>query len=294
MEGQERCTLRWRSTVALAALATAIAALGGCGGGDEDEPAHHSRGIALAARLPSDDALNIAVADVAAIRRALGMRPGSIPPTRSDDDDLVFLDEIGPALGVVQSGEFPRPVVDAAMRRARWIAGVAGDEGVTAFAIDGDSADLESTLTAAGMVEDGGEYVPEDGDFAVALGKGLVVFADDPGDAKPVVEKEDGKAPEELVQLDGDGDLITLARFGAACVDAVGTADTPGKPGEIAFFTTATPDASNITSDAPEAVPTRVTGDSARITIPKAQEPQDEPPALLALQSFKIDYDCGA
>lgn len=294
MEGQERCTLSWRSTLAFAALATVLAVFTGCGGGDAQEMADHSAGIELAARLPSDDALNVAVADVVAIRQALGMRPGSIPPTHSGEDDLVFLDEIAPALGVVQSGEFPRPVVDAAMRRARWIAGVAGDKGVTAFAIDGDSAELEPTLLAAGMVDDDGEYVAEDGAFAVALGDGLVVFADDPGDAKPVVEREDGEAPEELIQLDGDGDLITLARFGADCVDAVGTADSPGEPGEIAFFTTATPDTSKITSENPESGSTRITGDSARITIPAAADPQDNPPALQALQSFEVDYDCAA
>ncbi len=178
------------------------------------------------------------------------------------------------------------------MRRARWIAGVAGDEGVTAFAIDGDSADLENTLTTAGMVEDGGEYVPEDGDFAVALGQGLVVFADDPGDAKPVVEKEDGKAP-ELVQLDGDGDLITWPASAPPAWTRSAPLTTPGKPGEIAFFDR-DPRCLEHHLRRSRAGPTRVTGDSARITIPKAQEPQDEPPALLALQSFKIgDYDCG-
>ena len=268
--------------------------LSGCGGGG-DVTEKHSEGVELAARLRSDDALNIAIANVTGIRRSLGMNTGAIPPTGSDDDDLVFLDEVGPALGIVRSGSFPRPIVDEALRRARWIAGVAGDQGATAISVSGDAADFGPMLTAAGLQEGDGEYVAPDDRYAIALGDGLVVFADDPGDAKPVIERDDGQVPAELDQLDGDGQLITLARFGADCIDAVATADTPGKDGEIAFFTTATPDPEKITGPGTdELTGGRVVSDSARVRVPAAREPADEPPALTALRSFSVDYDCDA
>lgn len=275
------------------ALAASLIALAGCGGGDGGKVAAHGEGVELAARLPSDDALSIAIADVTAIRNTLGMRAGAIPPTSSDGNDLVFLSEISPALGVVASGEFPQPVVDAALKRAGWVAGVAGDEGVTAFAVSGDTSDFKAMLRDAGMKENDGEWVAEDNEFAIALGDGLMAFADDPGDAKPVVADQPGDPPEELAQLDGDGELITLARFGAACIDAVATIDTPGLDGEIAFFTTATPDPGKVTSDGIATARPRVVGDAVRVPIPAADHRTGEPPALLALQSDKIDYDCG-
>lgn len=247
----------------------------------------------LAARLPSDNALNIAIADVTAIRRTLGMPPGSIPPTRSGDDDVAFLDEVTPALGVVGSGEFPQPIVDAALKRAGWVAGVAGDEGVTAFAVSGETRDFRNMLRDAGLRPDDGEYVAEGGEFAIALGDGVIAFADDPGDAASVIDDEPGDPPEELEQLDGDGELITLARFGASCIDAVATIDTPGHDGEVAFFTTATPDPGKITTKRIPAPQARVTGDSARVRIPAARRPTEEPPALKALQGSEVDYDCG-
>lgn len=273
-------------------LAVLLGALGGCGGGEDEAPATRSPGVALAARLPSDDALNIAIADVTAIRRTLGMPAGSIPPTRSGDDDLVFLNEIAPALGVVGSGEFPQPIVDAALKRAGWVAGVAGDEGVTAFKISGSTTDFKPMLRAAGMKEDDGEWVAEDGEFAIALGEELIAFADDPGDAKPVVADDPHDPPEELDQLDGDGELITLARFGAACIDAVATIDTPGLDGEVAFFTTATPDPGKVSASGVSAARPRVVGDAVRVPVWAAAGPRGEPPALLALQRGKVDYDC--
>lgn len=275
----------------IAALATVLLLVAGCGSDDQPEPPRGA-GVELAARLPSTDALNVAIADVTGIRSTLGMPAGSIPPTKSGDDDIVFLDEITPALGIVASGEFPQQIVDAALRRAGWVAGVAGDEGVTAFAISGDGADFRRMMRDAGLTEDDGEYVPEDEGYAIAIGDGLIAFADDPGDAEPVVTDEPGDAPEELEQLDGDGALITLARFGASCVDAVATIDTPGREGEIAFFTTATPDPAKVTAKGFPAEGSRVVGDSVRVTVPAAKGPRGEPPALLALQSARVDYDC--
>lgn len=280
---------RW-SALALAGLL----ALTGCGGGGDEEEASQSQAIELASRLPSDDALNVAIADVTAIRKTLGMPPGSIPPTNSDDHDLSFLEEVSPALGILNSGEFPQPVIDEALQRAGWVAGVAGDRGVTAFTVSGDTAGFEPLLRDAGLTDEDGEWVDDGGDIAIALGDGLIAFADDPGDAKPVVEDDPGDAPEELEQLDGEGELITLARFGADCVDAIATIDTPGEDGEVAFFTTATPDTSKITGDGIATTRARVEGDSARISIPAAREPIDEPPALTALQELKVDYDCDA
>ncbi len=274
------------------ALATLLIALAGCGGGGERRAATRSEGVALAARLPSDDALNIAIADVAAIRKTLGMPAGAIPPTRSDEDDLIFLNEIAPALGVVASGEFPQPIVDAALKRAGWVAGVAGDEGVTAFKVSGDTSDFKPMMRDAGIKFEDGEWVAEDNEFAIALGDGLIAFADDPGDAEPVVDDDPGEPPEELEQLDGDGELITLARFGAACIDAVATIDTPRLDGEIAFFTTATPDPGNVTSDGVATSRPRVVGDAIRVPVQAADDPAGEPPALLALQGDKVNYDC--
>ncbi len=278
----------------VAAILISAVALAGCGGGEDPESMTRGEGIELAARLPSDDALNIAIADVAGIRESIGMKPGTIPPSGNDDHDLVFLDEIKPALGIVVSGAFPQPIVDEAMRRATWVAGVAGDKGVTAIAIEGDPADFEALLTEAGLTEDDGEWVAGDDDYAIAIGEGLIVFADDPGDAKPVIENDDSDPPEELDQLDGDGQLITLSRFGADCVDAIATTDTPGENGEVAFFTTATPDPGKITGDGVNGDRTRTEGDSARVSIPAAEDPIDEPPALRVLQVFGIDYDCDA
>ena len=292
-EGRHRSALSWRTASALALLALVTTGAAGCGGSDKD-PATRGEGIALAARLPSDDALNIAIADVDGIREAIGLKEGESPPTGDDDADLAFLNEISPALGIVVSGAFPQTVVDRALERADWIAGVAGDEGVTAVSVSGGSADMEADLEAAGLTEDDGEWVPEDDEYAIALGDGLVVFADDPGDAKPVVEKDDGDPPEELDQLDGDGKLITLARFGAECVDAIATIDTPGENGEIAFFTTATPDPGRISGDDVNQDRTRIEEDSARVSIPAAETPAEEPPALNALSTFSVDYDCDA
>ncbi len=289
MEGSFRNRLRSGSAIALAGL---LIALNGCGGEDEGKAVTRTPGVALAARLPSNDALNIAIADVSAIRRTLGMAAGAIPPTKSDADDVTFLNEITPALGIVASGEFPQPIVDAALKRTGSIAGVAGDEGVTAFKVSGDTSDFKPMLRAAGMRDEEGEWVAEDGGFAIALGDRLIAFADDPGDAKPVVSADPHDPPEELVQLDGDGELITLARFGAACIDAVATIDTPGLDGEIAFFTTATPDPGKISAVGGGASRPRVVGDSARILIWAADDPAGEPPALLALQHDRIDYDC--
>lgn len=264
----------------------------GCGGDEQGEPPR-GPGVELAARLPSTDALNVAIADVDGIRAALGMPAGAIPPTKSGDDDIVFLDETAPALGIVTSGEFPQQVVDEALRRAGWVVGVAGDEGVTAITIDGGRAELREAMRDAGLSKDDGEYVPEDKGYAIALGDGLIAFADDPGDAEPVVADDPGDAPEELEQLDGDGALITLARFGADCVDAVATIDTPGRDGEIAIFTTATPDPDKVTTKGDRAADARAAGDSVRVTVPAAAEPHGEPPALLALQDSAVDYDCG-
>ena len=277
-----------------AALPLTAIALAGCGGGGGDDELVHGPGVELAARLPSDDALNIAIADVTAIRKHLDMKPHSIPPTDDDGADLAFLDEIGAALGIVSTGTFPQPIVDAALRRAGWIAGVAGDQGVTAISIGGNGAGLRSMLAEAGLQEEDGEWVQEDGDYAIALGDGLIVFADDPGDAKPVIEDDPDDVPDQLAALDGDGDLITLARFGADCVEAVGTADTPGEDGEVAFFTTATPDPDKITSDSDEIGKGRVVGDSARAQVAAAADPAGEPPALRAVQQFDVHYDCDA
>lgn len=283
---------RPRTGSAVAAIALLIA-FAGCGGSDaEKQAATHSPGLALAARLPSNDALNIAIADVTAIRKTLGMPAGSIPPTRSGDDDLVFLNEVTPALGVVGSGEFPQQIVDATLKRAGWVAGVAGDEGVTAFKVSGETTDFKPMLRDAGMKEDDGEWVADDKGFAIALGDGLIAFADDPGDAKPVVADDPGDPPEELNQLDGDGELITLARFGAACIDAVATIDTPGLDGEVAFFTTATPNPANVSAGSIDAARPRVVGAAVRVPILAASGPRGEPPALRALQRGKVDYDC--
>lgn len=294
VEGQRRRGRSGRRAGALAALAIAVLTVTGCGGGSDKDPAERGAGIALAARLPSDNALYVTIADVAGIRKTLDMPKGAIPPTDDDETDLAFLREVDPALGILQSGTFPQSVVDEALSRSSFVASVAGDEGVTAFTISGDSSDFEPLLTQAGLTEDGDEWVADDDEFSIALGEGLVVFADDPGDAGPVVENDDADPPEELDQLDGDGELITFSKAGADCIKAVATTDTPGENGEVAFFTTATPDPSKITGAGVNEDRTRIENDSARVSIPRADEVTQEPPAFTALQNFSLSYDCDA
>lgn len=252
-----------------------------------------SESAELAARLPSDGALNIAIADVDAIRASIGMKPGTAPPTRSDEDDLTFLAETAPALGILGTGDVPPPIVDAVLERASSIASVTGDRAATAISAPGDRT-FEGLLRATGLREDDAAFVAEDDAYAVAIGDGVIAIAEDGGAAKSIVDESDGDLPDPLNQIDGDGELITLARFGASCLDWVATSDSVGANGEIAFFTNASPDPDRIeTTRLPPREP-RIVGDSARIEVPAARDPSEEPPALMALIDHLVDYDCGS
>jgi hypothetical protein len=283
----------WRGPLA---LALAAALLAGCGGGGNEKPEGLSEGAHLAARLPTDNALNIAMVDVDGVRRTLGMGPKAAPPTGSTEDDQAFLGETGPALGILQGGHVPTPIADELVVQAHSIASVTGDRAVTAVSTTTDPAPFEDMLRKAGLVQEDDStptFVPEDGTYAIAIGDGVIAIAETPGDARSVIEQTDGEVPHALDEIDGDGQLVTLARFGANCIDSIATSDSVHRPGEVAFFTSATPDAAKIVSTDPEAGEPQVVGDSARITLAAADDPSQEPPALKALLEMKVDYDCG-
>ena len=265
----------------------------GCGGAGDEKPAGLSNGAHLAARLPTDDALNIAVVDVNAVRRGLGMGARAAPPTGSRGHDQAFIGETGPALGILQGGVVPAPIVDNLLTQARSVASVTGDRAATAISTRDDPARLESLLRSSGLKEeDESVFVPEDGTYAIAIGARVIAIAESPGDARSILEETDGEVPQALKQIDGDGDLVTVARFGARCIDSIGTSDTVRKAGEVSFFTSTTPDPSRVvSSDEPAAAP-HVVGDSARVEVPAAKHPSGEPPALKALESVAVDYDC--
>lgn len=265
--------------------------LASCGGGDEPA-ANLSEGGELAARLPADDALNIAIVDVSAVRESLGMKAGSAPPTASDADDLAFLGETGPALGILEAGRVPAPVVDGIIERASAIASVTGDRAATAISTSEDVAAFEELLRSSGLQEEDAAFVPPDGTYAIATGEGVIAVAEDAGGATAIVEETSGQLPEPLDQVDGDGQLVTLARFGAGCLDSVATSDSVGEDGEVAFFTDATPDSARIETTEGEPLQPRVVGDSARVHVAAAEDPSDEPPALQALTNLTINYDC--
>ncbi|MBA2523933.1 MAG: hypothetical protein H0V25_11490 [Solirubrobacterales bacterium] len=262
----------------------------GCGG-HGDPPRHLSEGAELATRLPSDEALNIGIVDLDAIRDQLGLAPGSSPPSGSADD-VTFLSEAGPALGFLDSGDVPQPVVESVLEQAHSIASVTGDQAATAVSTSGDPAALEELMRANGLREEDAAFVPEDGAYAIAVANGVVAIAESPGDAASITEKSDGNLPDQLIQIDGQGDVTTLARFGTSCVDSVGTTDALDSAGEVAFFTDAEPDPARIvvTGD-PDAV-ARAVGDSARVRVPAAKEPDGHPAAYQALSRLSVSYDC--
>ena len=251
-----------------------------------------TEGAELAARLPSDDALNIAIVDVDAVRESIGMEPGSTPPTGSAEDDLAFLGETGPALGYLQAGEIPTAIQDAALEQARAIATVTGDRAATAIATSTDIVEFENLLRSAGLQEEDAAFVPDDDGYAVAIGGGVIAIADDAGSAASIIEKTGGELPEPLDQIDGDGELVTLARFGASCVDSIATSDSVGEEGEVAFFTNATPDPARIETSEPPPETPRIVGDSARVKIAAAANPSQGPPAVQALTNLAVSYDC--
>lgn len=284
-----RATFRTSTLVTFLAASLAFASCGG----EETDTRDLSEGAALAARLPSDGALNIAIADVDAIRSSIGMKPGTAPPTQSDEDDLTFLAETAPALGILGTGDVPPPVVDAALERASSIASVTGDRAATAISAQSDET-FEGLLRATGLRENDAAFVAENDAYAVAIGDGVIAIAEDGGAARSIIEETGDDLPDPLMQIEGDGELVTLARFGASCLDWVATSDSVGATGEVAFFTNASPDPERIeTTGLPPGKP-RIVGDSARVEVPAARGPSEEPPALLALIDHLVDYDCDA
>jgi hypothetical protein len=277
-----------------ALLALGLLVLPGCGGGGDDPPEQLDEIGHLAARLPTGDALNIAAVDVAAVRRAIGMGPDVAPPTGSREDDQEFLAETNPAMGIVQSVGFPTIIGDELTARARLVASITGDHDATAIATTQPVGTIVPLLRDQGLEEgDDSTWVAPDGTYAVALGDHLVGVAESAGDARSIIERTDGEVPDAFEQIDGDGQLVTLARFGASCVDSIGTSDSLRRPGEVSFFTNASPDATRIiTKDEPASAP-RVDGDSARVGVQAAADPSEEPPALNALEDHRVDYDCG-
>jgi hypothetical protein len=264
----------------------------GCGGGEE-EPDDLRDGAGLASRLPTDDALNIAIVDLASVRHSLGMPPHAAPPTGEQAVDKTFLAVTGPALGMLQGGAMPNLIEDALVRDADAVASVTGDDAVTAISASITPGHMRDLLRSNGLEDQGDKvWAPEDGDYAIAFGPGVVAIAETPGDARSVVERTDGKIPKALGEIQGDGQLVTLARFGASCVETIGTSDSVNRPGEVSFFTSATPDADRVVTHEETPTPPRTTIDSARVSVHAANRPGDEPPALRALEAGRVDYDC--
>ncbi len=274
-------------------LAVAGLLAAGCGGGEEREPDDLRDAAGLASRLPTDDALNIAIVDVAAVRRSLGMGPRQAPPTGTEETDRAFLSETGPALGMIQGGAVPSLIEDVLVHHADAVASISGDKSVTAISTSLKPAGMRDLLRSNGLEEqDGQTWVAADGSYSIAFGPDVIAVAESPGDARSVVERTDGEIPKALAQIQGDGQLITLARFGANCIESIGTADSLHRPGEVAFFTSVTPDAERIVSRNEPPTPPRVVGDSARVRVHSADRPAQEPPALQALEAGHVDYDC--
>lgn len=281
-----------RSRLAAIGVVLACAALAGCGG-DEDPAPELSEGGRLAARLPSDGALSITIADVEAVRDSLGMEPGTVPPTGSDEDDLTFLLMVGSGSAIVEQGVLPEPVLDAMLTDARAIASVAGDGDATAISTAGDLSAFEALLLDSGLVAEGEDaFSAESGEYAIATGDGLIAIADSVAAARSIVENPGDDVPDELGQLDGDGQLINLARFGSACVEATGTVDSVGEPGQVAFFTAVTPDPAAVDPAGGSSPEPRVEGDSVRTEVPAAKDPMDEPVARNALARLEVSYEC--
>lgn len=271
----------------------ALALLGGCGGGTTDPQA--SQAAQLAARLPSDG-LTLAVVDVDAVRRALGFDPGTSPPGDSQRSDLSFLAETGPALGILGSGDVPSPVTKALLDGALAIASVAGDHAATAIHTASDGAELGDVMLAAGLRQEEEGFVNDDPPFAVAIAGDVVAIAESPGDAGAIVESDPSQIPEPLDQLDGEGDLISISRFGSDCLDFIASLDSPGQDGEVAFFPQTQPDPSKVQSAAAGigSGQARIDGDSVRVPVAAADDPAAEPVAYRALNSLSVDYDCDA
>ena len=268
-------------------------AIGGCGGGGSESPDQLSAGGELAAHLPADGALNIAVVDVDAIRRSLGLKPGSAPPTGSESNDVAFYNETNPALLAMRS-EMPPAITTALLAKAHAIASVSGDQAATAISTGAGASESEGLLRSAGMTEEGSAFVSADGGFAIAVSGGLIGIAADAGDARSIVEDPTGDVPSSLAQVDGDGELVTLARFGARCLESIATSDSVDEPGQVVFFTTATPDPARVRSTLQRPTQPRVVGDSVRVAIPAAVDARVGPPALRALSDHRVDYDCGS
>lgn len=189
----------------------------------------------------------------------------------------------------------PSLIEDALVQGADAVASVSGDETVTAVSTDLRPSGMRDLLRSNGLEEqDDRTWVDEEGRYAIAFGPGVVAVAETPGAARSVIERTDGEIPRALAQIQGDGQLVTLARFGANCVESIGTSDSLHRPGEVSFFTSATPDADRIVSRDDPPSPPRVVGDSARVTVHSAERPTQEPPALKALEAGRIDYDCDA
>lgn len=266
--------------------------LAGCGGGDDPAP-ELSEGGRLAARLPSDGALSITIADVEGVRESLGMESGTVPPTGSDEGDLTFLLMVGSGSAIVEQGVLPEPVLDALLTDARAIASVAGDGDATAISTAADLGAFEEILLASGLTAEGeGGFASESGEYAIATGDGLVAVADSVAAARSIVENPGDEIPDELEQLDGDGQLVNLVRFGSDCVEATGTVDSVGEPGEVAFFTAVTPDPAAVDPVEGSDAEPRVVGDSVRTEVPAAKDAIDEPVARNALTLFDVSYDC--
>ncbi len=247
----------------------------------------------MAARLPTDGVLNVAWVDVADVRRSIGMKPEAVPPTTSDDADRTFIAEVEPALGILQSGRGPAPIVDGALAQADAVASVTGDRVATAVATSADTTGFEDLLRSTRLREEDSAFSADDGSFSVAVGEGLIAFAEDPDTARSTIESDGADLPDPLRELDTDAQLFTFARFASGCVSSIATADTVGEEGEVSFVSNAIPEATRVQSTGEPPRPPVVVGDAATVAVAAATGPDGEPPAVKALAEPSVDYDCG-
>lgn len=289
--GTER---KWR---ALARLGIVIAAayLAGCGGDDEIKGASATE--QLVARLP-DEALSLTFTDLDAVRAALSL-PADFAPmsgpeagTAGSGAGEAFLRATSRTLGGLPGGG-SAALSSLRIDQAHLIAGVAGGHSATVITTSANPSEVEANLERDGLERDGEALVSEEGGFAVAVGDRIIGVAKNADDAEAVLEAPSHEPAFPVDEVDGDE--REFVRFGSDCIEFVATGDSPGQPGEIAFFPVGAPDAENIvvTDDADERVgdPT-VEGDSVRVEIDAGDDPAAEPVAGKALATFVVDYGC--
>jgi hypothetical protein len=288
-------TERKRRILACIGILAAATGMAGCGGGDGVENASETE--QLVARLP-EDALSLSFTDLDAVRADLSL-PADFAPTGGPEEGTggsaaaeAFVRATSGTLGGLPGGG-SEALSSLRIDQAHLIAGVAGGHSATAITTSANPSEIEANLERDGLERDGDALVSEEGGFAVAIGDRIIGIAKNTDDAEAVLESPSHDPAFPVDEIDGDE--RTFGRFGSECVEYVATGDTPGEPGEIAYFPVGTPDAGSVVpaGDAGGRVgePT-VECDSVRVGIAAAGDPAMEPVASRALETFTVDYSC--